>query len=69
MLIGAEVAGVIGALVAIPVGGTIQILMSHWLEHRRATGGDIEEPDEPEPGPPPPEPEPEPAARPRALLH
>jgi predicted PurR-regulated permease PerM len=70
VLIGAEVAGVIGALVAIPVGGTIQILMTHWLEHRRATGGDIEEPEAPDPGPPPePEPESEPAVRPRALLH
>ncbi|MEY2515231.1 MAG: hypothetical protein QOJ89_2589, partial [bacterium] len=35
VLIGAEVAGVVGALVAIPVGGTIQILLSHWLDHRR----------------------------------
>jgi predicted PurR-regulated permease PerM len=35
VLIGAEVAGVLGALVAIPVGGTIQILLAHWLEHRR----------------------------------
>jgi predicted PurR-regulated permease PerM len=35
VLIGAEVAGVIGALGAIPVAGTIQILISDWLQHRR----------------------------------
>jgi predicted PurR-regulated permease PerM len=46
VLIGAEVAGVIGALAAIPVGGTIQILLDHWRESRRP------------PGAPPPEPEP-----------
>jgi predicted PurR-regulated permease PerM len=35
VLIGAEVAGVIGALAAIPVGGTIQILLDHWRDSRR----------------------------------
>ncbi|MEA2156155.1 MAG: hypothetical protein QOE11_2295 [Solirubrobacteraceae bacterium] len=35
VLIGAEVAGVIGALAAIPVGGTVQILLDHWREIRR----------------------------------
>jgi len=35
VLIGAEVAGVLGALAAIPVAGTIQILISDWLQHRR----------------------------------
>jgi predicted PurR-regulated permease PerM len=35
VLVGAEVAGVIGALGAIPVAGTIQIVMSDWLQHRR----------------------------------
>ena len=35
VLIGAEVAGVIGALGAIPVAGTVQILISDWLQHRR----------------------------------
>jgi predicted PurR-regulated permease PerM len=42
VLVGAEVAGVIGALGAIPVAGTIQIVISDWLQHRR-------------PPPPPPE--------------
>jgi predicted PurR-regulated permease PerM len=65
VLIGVEVAGIVGALVAIPVGGTIQILMSHWLEHRRAIGGDAEEPDAPQPAPPP-EPEPESEPEPKA---
>jgi predicted PurR-regulated permease PerM len=35
VLIGAEVAGVLGALGAIPVAGTIQILISDWLVHHR----------------------------------
>jgi predicted PurR-regulated permease PerM len=35
VLIGAEVAGIIGALGAIPVAGTIQIVISDWLQHRR----------------------------------
>ena len=34
VLIGAELAGVLGALGAIPVAGTIQILLADWLEHR-----------------------------------
>ena len=44
VLIGAEVAGVIGALGAIPVAGTIHIVLVDWLRHRR--GGDPAE-DEP----------------------
>ena len=39
VLIGAEIAGVIGALAAIPVAGTVQVLLLDWLEHRRARGG------------------------------
>jgi predicted PurR-regulated permease PerM len=35
VLIGSQVAGVIGALAAIPVGGTIQILLDHWQASRR----------------------------------
>jgi predicted PurR-regulated permease PerM len=35
VLIGAEVAGIIGALGAIPIAGTIQIVISDWLQHRR----------------------------------
>jgi predicted PurR-regulated permease PerM len=35
VLIGAELAGVIGALAAIPVAGTIQVLFLDWLKHRR----------------------------------
>jgi predicted PurR-regulated permease PerM len=35
VLIGAELAGVLGALAAIPVAGTIQVLLFGWLEHRR----------------------------------
>jgi predicted PurR-regulated permease PerM len=36
VLVGAEVAGVIGALGAIPVAGTIQIVLVDWQRHRRA---------------------------------
>jgi predicted PurR-regulated permease PerM len=46
VLIGAQVAGVIGALAAIPVGGTIQILLDHWQQSRRP-------PEEPLPPPEP----------------
>jgi predicted PurR-regulated permease PerM len=35
VLIGSQVAGVIGALAAIPVGGTVQILLDHWRDSRR----------------------------------
>ena len=36
VLIGAELAGVIGALAAIPVAGTIQVVLSDYLRHRRS---------------------------------
>ena len=36
VLIGAELAGVLGALAAIPVAGTIQVILVDWLAHRRA---------------------------------
>jgi predicted PurR-regulated permease PerM len=36
VLIGASIAGVLGALAAIPVAGTIQILILDWRRHRRA---------------------------------
>lgn len=35
VLMGAELAGVIGALGAIPVAGAIQVIVLDWLEHRR----------------------------------
>ena len=35
VLVGAQIAGVLGALVAIPVAGTIQVLLLAWLEERR----------------------------------
>jgi predicted PurR-regulated permease PerM len=37
VLIGAKLAGVLGALGAIPVAGTIQVLFQEWLRSRRAT--------------------------------
>jgi predicted PurR-regulated permease PerM len=36
VLIGAELAGVLGALAAIPVAGSIQVVFIDWLRHRRA---------------------------------
>ncbi|HUR84331.1 MAG TPA: AI-2E family transporter [Solirubrobacteraceae bacterium] len=47
VLIGAEVAGVIGALAAIPLGGTIQILLDHWRDSRRPPGEEPLPPPEP----------------------
>jgi predicted PurR-regulated permease PerM len=38
VLIGAELAGVLGALAAIPVAGSLQVVFLDWLSHRR--GGD-----------------------------
>ena len=35
VLIGAELAGVIGALAAIPVAGTLQVILVDWIAHRR----------------------------------
>jgi predicted PurR-regulated permease PerM len=35
VLIGAQLAGVLGALAAIPVAGTFQVLLTAWLEERR----------------------------------
>ena len=35
ILVGAELAGILGALGAIPVAGTLQVLIVDWLEHRR----------------------------------
>jgi predicted PurR-regulated permease PerM len=40
ILVGAEVAGVLGALGAIPIAGTLQILLLDWLAHRRARDGE-----------------------------
>ena len=44
VLIGAQVAGVIGALGAIPIAGAIQVILVDWHEHRqrrRAAAGDV----------------------------
>lgn len=44
VLIGAELAGVVGALAAIPVAGTIQVLLVDWLAYRRARAAPPPEP-------------------------
>jgi predicted PurR-regulated permease PerM len=36
VLIGAQIAGVLGALAAIPVAGAIQVVLLSWWEERRA---------------------------------
>jgi predicted PurR-regulated permease PerM len=38
VLIGASLAGVLGALGAIPVAGTLQVLVLDWLAHRKGGG-------------------------------
>ena len=38
VLVGAELAGVLGALAAIPVAGALQVIFLDWLRHRR---GDV----------------------------
>jgi predicted PurR-regulated permease PerM len=43
ILVASEVAGVLGALAAIPVAGTLQILLLDWLRHRRRERSDDEE--------------------------
>jgi hypothetical protein len=35
VLIGAKVAGIVGALAAIPIAGAIQVLLVDWQRHRR----------------------------------
>ncbi len=40
VLIGAELAGVVGALAAIPVAGAFQVVFVDWLAHRRAHVGE-----------------------------
>jgi predicted PurR-regulated permease PerM len=35
VLIGAQIAGVLGALAAIPVAGSLQVIFIDWLRHRR----------------------------------
>ncbi len=40
VLVGAELAGVLGALGAIPIAGTIQVFLRDWLAHRRPSAED-----------------------------
>ena len=40
VLIGASLAGVLGALAAIPLAGTIQVLLREWLQARRESPGE-----------------------------
>jgi predicted PurR-regulated permease PerM len=50
VLIGAELAGILGALAAIPVAGTLQVLVRDWLAHRN--GGVVLPPGAAAPEPP-----------------
>jgi predicted PurR-regulated permease PerM len=45
VLIGSQVAGVVGALSAIPVGGTIQILLDQWRASRRPATDPLPDPE------------------------
>jgi predicted PurR-regulated permease PerM len=38
VLVGAELAGILGALAAIPVAGTLQVLIRDQLAYRRTSG-------------------------------
>jgi predicted PurR-regulated permease PerM len=40
VLVGAELGGILGALAAIPVAGTIQVLLREWLSARRERAAD-----------------------------
>jgi predicted PurR-regulated permease PerM len=56
VLVGAKLAGILGALGAIPVAGAIQVLLVDWHEHRRARAPAPAQPETalpPEPQPPP----------------
>jgi predicted PurR-regulated permease PerM len=44
ILIGAKVAGILGALGAIPIAGAIQVLLIDWQQHRKARGSPTVEP-------------------------
>ena len=52
VLIGSSLLGVLGALLAIPVAGSVQIALREVLESRRAQVGSLPAP-EPEPPPAP----------------
>ena len=45
VLVGAEVAGVPGALGAIPIAGAIQIVLSDWRDQRRERAAALAQPD------------------------
>ena len=47
ILVGSQLAGVLGALGAIPVAGTLQIILLDWLAHRRRAHGDLDEEEQP----------------------
>jgi predicted PurR-regulated permease PerM len=49
VLVGAELAGILGALAAIPVAGSVQVLIRDRLAHRKPPEGESALP-EPNPG-------------------
>jgi len=50
VLIGSQVAGVLGALAAIPVAGAIQVIVRDWFAYRKPSAGTDEVPPAPIPG-------------------
>jgi predicted PurR-regulated permease PerM len=49
VLVGAALAGILGALAAIPVAGSIQVIVRDVLAQRRGAGGETIGPPVPEP--------------------
>jgi predicted PurR-regulated permease PerM len=43
VLVGAKLAGILGALGAIPIAGAIQVLLIDWHQHRRARAPTVQE--------------------------
>jgi predicted PurR-regulated permease PerM len=46
VLVGTQVLGIVGALVAIPVAGIVQVLVQDWLRHRDDDAGEERQPAE-----------------------
>jgi len=62
VLVGTQLLGIVGALVAIPVAGIIQVVVQDWAAARRVPDGDVRASSDLTPVPGMPEPEPGPGA-------
>jgi predicted PurR-regulated permease PerM len=52
VLLGAKLAGILGALGAIPVAGAIQVILLDWQRHRQAPIDDADPSSQPTTAPP-----------------